>query len=165
MRTSSRRARALVAVSVATTLALLTVIVPVAAATPQQPVTIVSNVTFADPGEPNFGDFETSGSATDRGLVCESGTFVDTFLRFGGFQRDNGLVQVLVRKELTCDDDSGTFVVQLRITANFDTGIESFTWVVLGGTGDYAHLRGGGTGSTVPTDTGNINTYVGFLLH
>jgi hypothetical protein len=25
-------------------------------------------------------------------------------------------------------------------------------------------LRGGGSGSTVPTDTGNINTYEGFLI-
>jgi hypothetical protein len=50
-----------------------------------------------------------------------------------------------------------------RIQANFDTGIEAFTWVVLDGTNAYASLRGAGSGSTVPTQVGNINTYEGFL--
>jgi len=55
--------------------------------------------------------------------------------------------------------------VKLQIQANFDTGIESFTWAVLGGTGAYESLRGGGRGSTVPNaPLGNINTYEGFLL-
>jgi hypothetical protein len=101
----------------------------------------------------------------DSRLICGSGTFVDTAIRFAGFQSDRGMVQLLVVKEFTCDDNSGTFTVKLQIQANFDTGIESFTWVVLGGTGDYASLHGGGSGSTVPNPpTGNINTYEGFLL-
>ena len=162
MRTWNRRAPAIVAVSAAA-LVLLAAIGPVTAATPQG-VTIVSNVTFADPGEPNFGDFEASGNAVDHGLICESGTFVDTGIRFAGFQSGRGEVQLLVRKEFACEG-TGTFFVKLQIQADFDPGIESFTWVVQGGTGEYAHLRGGGTGSTVPTETGNINTYVGFLLH
>jgi len=73
------------------------------------------------------------------------------------------MVQVQVVKEFTCDDGSGTFVAKLQIQANFDTGIEAFTWVVLDGTGAYASLRGAGSGSTIPTPTGNINTYEGFL--
>ena len=146
------------------TLALAAVTAPVTAASPQS-VAIVSNVTF-NPDGPNYGDFATSGSATDRGLICPSGTFVDIGLRFAGFQSDRGMVQLQVIKEFTCDDGSGTFVAKLQIHANFDTGIESFTWVVLDGTGDYASLRGARSGSTVPNPpVGNINTYEGFLLN
>jgi hypothetical protein len=128
-------------------------------------VIIVSHVTF-NPDGPNYGDFVTSGNATDSGLICTSGTFVDTGIRFAGFQSDRGTVQLQVVKEFTCDDGTGTFLVKLQIQANFDTGIESFTWVVLGGTDDYTSLRGGGSGSTVPNaPIGNINTYEGFLLN
>ena len=161
MRTRNLRARGLAA-GIGAALALMVIGGPVSAAAPQQ-VEIVSNVTF-NPDGPNFGDFSTSGTATDAGTICAGGTFVDTRLLFGGFQSDRGVVQVQVVKEFTCDDGSGTFFVKLQIQANFDTGIETFTWVVLGGTGDYASLRGAGTGSTVPTDTGNINTYEGFLI-
>ena len=145
-------------------LALAATSAPVAAASPQT-VTIVSNVTF-NPDGPNYGDFVTSGTATDGGLICPSGTFVDVGIRFAGYQSDRGMVQLQVLKEFTCDDGSGTFVAKLQIQANFDTGIESFTWVVLNGTGDYASLRGAGTGSTVPNaPVGNVNTYEGFLLN
>ena len=162
MRTRIRQTRVIGAV-VAAVVALVAVAGPVGAATPQQ-VTIVSHVTF-NPDGPNYGDFTASGEAVDSGLICGSGTFVDTAIRFAGFQSNRGMVQLLVVKELTCDDQSGTIIVKLQIQANFDTGIESFTWVVLSGTGDYAHVRGGGSGSTVPNPpTGNINTYEGFLL-
>jgi hypothetical protein len=162
MTTRIRRRRVLLLLAVAFS-AVLAIAGPAAAASPQQ-VTIVSHVTF-NPDGPNYGDFTTSGEATDSGLICETGTFVDTAIQFAGFQSDRGMVQILVVKEFTCDDDSGTFVVKLQIQANFNTGIESFSWVVLGGTGDYAALRGAGSGSTVPNPpTGNINTYEGFLL-
>jgi len=165
MHRSNGRVRAIVA-GLAATLALVTLSAPVAAAPPLG-VTIVSNVTF-NPDGPNYGDFETAGSATDSGLICEAGTFVDTRLTLGGFQSDRGEVQLMVRKEFTCDDGTGTFFVQLAIHANFDTGIESFMWVVQGGTGDHAKLRGSGSGSTVSDgsdpQTGNINTYIGFLI-
>ena len=155
------RARALVAF-VAAFAAVVAVAAPAAASTPQA-VTIVSHVVF-NPDGPNYGEFTTSGSATESGLICESGTFVDTAIRFAGYQSDRGTVQLLVVKQFTCDDGSGTFTVKLQIQANFDTGIESFSWVVLDGTGDYASLHGAGSGSTVPNPpTGNINTYEGFL--
>ena len=160
MRTMKRRPHLILGV-LAAALALTAMAAPVAAASPQS-VVIVSNVTF-NPDGPNYGDFVTSGTAADSGLICPSGTFVDIGLRFGGFQSNRGTVQVQVVKEFTCDDGSGTFVAKLQIQANFDTGIESFTWVVLDGTGDYASLRGAGSGSTVPTSVGNINTYEGFL--
>jgi hypothetical protein len=162
MRISNRRARAIVAV-LAAGLAVVAIVAPVAAGSPQQ-VTIVSHVTF-NPEGPNYGDFATSGQATDSGLICPSGTFVDTNIRYAGYQSDRGMVQLQVDKAFTCADGTGTFFVKIQIQANFDTGIESFTWVVQGGTDNYASLRGSGSGSTVPNPPiGNINTYDGFLL-
>lgn len=133
------------------------------AASPQA-VTLVSHVTF-NPDGPNYGDFVATGAAVDSGVMCDSGTFVDLGIRFAGYQSDRGKVQLQVIKEFTCDDGSGTFIVKMQIQANFDTGIESFTWVVLDGTDAYATLAGGGSGSTVPNPpTGNVNTFVGFVI-
>ena len=134
---------------------------PVAAGAPEG-VTIVSDVTFVE-GGPNIGSFTTSGDAADSGAICAAGSFEDTGIRFAGGQADRGIVQLQVFKTFTCDDDSGTFDVKMQIQANFDTGIETFSWVVTGGTGDYASLRGSGLGSTVPRPGGNTNTYVGML--
>ena len=139
------------------------VVASVSASSPQG-VTIVSHGTF-NPDGPNYGDFAATGSAVTSGALCASGTFVDTGLRVGGFQGRHGLVQIQVVKQFTCADSSGTFVVKLQIQANLDTGIESFTWVVMGGTGQYASLNGSGQGSTVPNPPiGNINTYFGFVV-
>jgi len=136
---------------------------PAAAASPET-VTIVSHVTF-NPDGPNYGDFVATGSAVDSGLICANGSFVDLGIRFAGFQSNRGVVQLQVVKEFTCGDGSGTFIVKMQIKANFDTGIESFSWVVLDGTGDYGSMRGSGSGSTVPNaPIGNINTFVGFVL-
>lgn len=147
---------------IAALLALGVVAAPAAAAPPLASVTIVSDVTFVE-GGPNVGEFTTNGAATDAGLICESGTFVDTGIRFAGFQGRQGEVQLQVYKTFTCDDGSGTFDLRMQIQANFDTGLETFQWVVTGGTDDYAALRGAGTGTTVPREGGNTNTYVGRL--
>ena len=135
--------------------------VAVAGNGPPTQVRIVSNITFNTSGGFNTGDFNTFGAASSGGLICASGTLVDTSLIFVGFQGGQGF-QVQVRKTFTCDDGSGTFFVKLQIQGQFD-GTETFSWVVQGGTGNYASLRGSGNGSTVPTGTGNINTYDGFL--
>ena len=159
----NRRMHAIVAM-LAAILVLTAFAGPIGAVSPKS-VNIVSHVTF-NPDGPNYGDFDASGTAVDSGLICASGTFVDTGIRFAGYQSDRGIVQLLVVKEFTCDDGTGTFTVKLQIQANFDTGIESFTWVVLGGTGEYGSLHGSGSGSTVPNaPIGNVNTYEGFLLN
>ena len=134
---------------------------PVAAGAPEA-VTIVSDVTFVE-GGPNIGSFTTSGDAADSGAICGAGSFEDTGIRFAGGQARTGIVQLQVFKTFTCDDGSGTFDVKMQIQANFDTGIETFTWVVIGGSGDDASLHGAGTGSTVPRPGGNTNTYVGMV--
>jgi hypothetical protein len=163
MRTSSRLGRATVAI-LAAAMVLVSVIGPVAAGSPQS-VEIVSHMNF-NPDGPNFGDFTASGSAVDSGLVCGSGSVVDTGIVFGGFQSGRS-AQILVRKTFTCADGSGTFFVKIQVHLDFETSTEVFTWVVMGGTGDYEDLRGSGDGSTVSDgsdpQTGNFNTYVGGL--
>lgn len=163
MRPMNYRAPVIVAMVVAA-VTLVTVIAPVAAAAPK-PVTLVVVNTFADP--PTFGTFTASGSAVDSHLMCPIGTTVDTRNTFAGGQSGHKL-QILVLKEFTCADGSGTFVIKMQVHIDSATG-ETFTWVVLGGTGDYGHLQGSGPGTTVdlPTDSDgghNQNTYSGFLI-
>jgi hypothetical protein len=163
MRTSNHPARAIAAV-IAATMVLLSVIGPVAAGSPQQ-VEIISHMNF-NPHGPNFGDFDASGVAVDSGLICASGTVLDTGIVFGGFQSGRS-VQILVRKTFTCADGSGAFFVKIQVHLDLETSTEVFTWVVLGGTGRYENLRGSGDGTTVgdgsDPQTGNFNTYTGGL--
>jgi len=149
-------------IALAATLALVGIAGPVAAATPKA-ATIVSHVTF-NPDGPNFGDFTASGPAVDAGVLCRAGTFADNGIRFAGFQGNN-LVQLQVLKTFTCADGSGTFAVKMQIRADFNTGMETFNWVITDGSGAYDSLHGSGTGSTVPNaPIGNINTFEGLLL-
>ena len=166
MRPATRRARAILGV-LAASMALVVVSGPVAAASPQS-ASITSHVTF-NPDGPNYGEFTITGKAVDSGLICASGTFVDTGIQFAGYQSDRGgrsVVQLQVRKTFTCGDGSGTFFVKMQIQADFATGLEAFTWVVQAGTDDYANLRGSGSGTTVPDAdrNGNTNTFTGFLI-
>jgi len=155
MRTSSHRARAIVA-ALAASLVLVTVIGPAAASTSPQRVTIVSDMKV--PGSPNYGSFTASGSA----LICESGDVIDTRLVLlrGSFETDFVLT---VNKTFTCGDQSGTFFARLLV--RMSGGVETFTWVILGGTGRYHDLFGLGSGSTVAIDGGVTNTYTGYLVH
>ena len=160
MRMKARIASPLATLLMATA-AVAAAAAPVAASAPPQQVSIVSHVTF-NPNGPNYGDFTASGPAVDSGLLCRAGTFVDTSLRFGGFQGRPGFVEIQVGKTFTCGNATGTFDLKLQIRANLNTGMETFNWVVLGGTGAYSTLAGVGDGSTVPNPPiGNINTYVG----
>lgn len=166
MRPATHRARIALGV-LAASMALVAATGSVAAASPQ-PATIVSHVTF-NPDGPNFGDFTITGTAADSHLICASGSFVDTGIRFAGYQSDRGgrtVVQLQVDKTFTCADGSGSFFVKMQIQADFDTGLETFTWVVRGGTVDYLQLRGSGSGSTVRDGdgNGNTNTFTGFLI-
>jgi hypothetical protein len=154
MRTSSHRARAIVA-ALAASLALATAIGPVAAAQPRpQQVTIVSDMTV--PGNPNYGSFTASGSP----LICRSGLVVDTRLVMlrGSFETEYVLT---VDKTFTCSE-SDTFFARLLVRGN--GGVETFAWVILGGTGKYHGLFGLGSGSTVPIEGGATNTYTGYLF-
>jgi hypothetical protein len=154
MRTSSHRAQAIVA-ALAASLALVTAIGPVAAAQPKpQQVTIVSDMTVS--GGLNYGTFTASGSP----LICRSGLVADTRLVMlrGSFETDYVLT---VDKTFTCSA-SDTFFARLLVRGN--GGVETFTWVILGGTGTYHGLFGLGWGSTVPIEGGATNTYTGYLF-
>lgn len=149
MGTSDHRARAIVA-ALAASVALMTMIGPAVAAGPPQQVTIVSPMTVSgDP--PNSGTFTTIGSD----LICESGGVLDTRYVWGS----NGN-KLLVDKTFTCG--AGTIFFRLQVHGAGPR--ETFTWVILGGTGAYAHLHGQGSGTTGPSSGGATNTYAGYLV-
>ena len=116
---------------------------PAAAATPVA-VEIVSHMDFNQEGGFNTGDFEASGPAVDQGLICESGTVEDTRLILAGSRVRVGKIQIPVRKTFTCDDGSGEIFIKIQVHLDLNTQTETFSWVVLGGTGDYSDLRGSG---------------------
>ena len=80
----------------------------------------------------------TTGLAVDSGLVCASGSVVDTGIVFAGFKSGRS-AQILVRKTFTCDG-GGTFFVKIQVHLDFETSTETFTWVVTGGTGSPANI-------------------------
>ena len=102
-----------------------------------QTPTIVTDVTFPEEGPP-FGTFTASDP------LCPSGTFVDQFVGGGG-----GVLYhaATVRKMFTCADGSGTFTILFhpQFTPATPAGCgEAGPFAVIGGTGDYAQLRGHG---------------------
>ena len=79
MGNSDRRPRSLLAV-LGASLALMTVIAPVEAATPQE-VHIVAHMS-----KQGFGTFEATGSAVESGLVCEGGSVLGIDGKLSGWQ-------------------------------------------------------------------------------
>jgi len=107
----------------------------------QEP-TIVTDITFPEGGEP-FGTF----TALDP--LCPSGTFVDQFVGGGGAFRTDRIFYgaSTVRKTFTCADGSGTFTILFhpQFTPDTPEGCgQAGPFAVIGGTGDYAQLRGRG---------------------
>jgi len=107
-----------------------------------QAPTIVTDITFPEGGEP-FGTF----TALDP--LCPSGTFVDEFVGGGGAFRsghvDYGASAIL--KTFTCTDGSGTFTILFHpqfTPATPEDCLQAGPFAVIGGTGDYAELRGQG---------------------
>jgi hypothetical protein len=158
VRTSNRRARAILA-ALAASLVLASVPGPVAAAQPRlQPVTVASDMIVV--GLPhNEGTFDTL-----RGPLCDSGTVADTRLIWLVGGPDVNPYVLTVDKTFTCLDATGTIFVRLLVRGS--GGYETFTWVILGGTGRYRGLFGLGSGSTVPFAGGGgvTNTYTGYLF-
>jgi len=159
----SRRLSWRVIVIVATTLALIAAAAPASAAAPKA-VEIVSPMTFAPPGEFNFGTFEASGPAVEEGLICDSGEVNDTGIILAGEQSRVGKIQIPVWKTFSCPD--GELYIRIQVHLDLETFTETFSWVVLGGTGAYANVHGGGDGFSFSDnpDVGNVNVYSGFLI-
>jgi hypothetical protein len=112
----------------------------------------------------NTGSFsKTSGSD----LICDGGTVLDTRYVWGasrGRGGDPNGVQLQVDKTFDC----GNGVVYFRLQIHGVFATETFTWVVLGGTGAYAGLRGQGSGWTDGSQFGTCtcvdNYYSGKLI-
>jgi hypothetical protein len=159
-RSMRRSAAVMLALAAAIAFAL-----PTVAAGPSE-VTITSPMHFND-NDFNTGTFTAEGPAVDDGLICGSGTVNDTRLIFAGFQGGRG-AQIPVRKTFTCEGGD-QFFVKIQVHLDFESATETFSWVILGGTGAYENLRGSGSGTTVSDgsdpQTGNINTYAGFVLN
>ena len=136
--------------------ALALAVVPAAYA--QEP-TITTSITFPEEGEP-FGAF------TALEPLCPSGTFVDEFVGGGGAFRSGSVVYhaSTVRKTFTCDDGSGTFTILFHPQFSPVTPTsceEAGPFSVVGGTGDYATLRGHGDFCVFPSGDGFTETFTG----
>ena len=107
-----------------------------------QAPTLVTNITFPEEGEP-FGTFTASDP------LCPSCTFVDQFVGGGGAFNSGQVVYnaSTVRKTFTCADGSGTFTIQFHpqfTPATPTLCFQAGPFAVVGGTGEYARLRGQG---------------------
>jgi hypothetical protein len=124
-----------------------------------QDPTIVTDITFPEEGEP-FGTFTASDP------LCPSGTFVDQFVGGGGAFRSGRVFYhgFTVRKVFTCADGSGTFTILFhpQFTPATPAGCEEAgPFAVIGGTGDYAQLRGHGDFCVFPVGDGFRETFTG----
>ena len=124
-----------------------------------QTATIVTDITFPEEGEP-FGTFTASEP------LCPSGTFVDEFVGGGGAFRSGHVSyhSSTVRKTFTCADGSGTFTILFhpQFTPATPAGCEEAgPFAVIGGTGDYANLRGTGDFCVFPNGEGFTETFTG----
>jgi hypothetical protein len=98
------------------------------------------------------------------GVICDSGTAVTDPVFIAGFGRmGRGVGTFHLVKTLTCDDGSGTFQILVNAaTAPSSPGtLGGFS--VVGGTGDYAGLRGAGSLVGTGQDGGIIDVYTGML--
>jgi hypothetical protein len=124
-----------------------------ALATTPTPVTITGHVAFGNPGT----------FATSSGGLCSTGTVTDSSLGrlfATGFQSGT-LILFHNLKTFTCDDGSGTFTADLQVMLVFGAPTDSFTWVIIRGTGAYANLHGTGSGVGVEFPGGVDDTYTG----
>lgn len=129
-----------------------------------QPVVITSLMVISVPG-PNSGTFDVTAPADGSGIVCPHGAVVDLVAIDAEAFGNGELVDFTVPKQFSCDDASGTFVVELEIHIEPVSRAESFTWRILRGTGAYSHLQGAGDGTTVSAGSNQVvNTLSGSIV-
>lgn len=92
--------------------------------------------------------FVASGLAVDDGLVCATGTVEDLSITSTDIPFIPYTI-VWAHKYFECDDMSGTFDIKMVVKLDNATHFTTARWRVVGGTGNYADLRG--TGSLVGT--------------
>ena len=136
---------------------LLAVLVAPTAGAAAPPSTVVTiDIVFG-----GSEDFTATG-----GVICESGTAVTDPVFIAGFGRmGQGAGTFHLIKTLTCDDGSGSFqiLVNAGSSPNSVGTVGGFT--VVGGTGDYAGLRGGGSLVGTFTPDGIVDVYMGKLTN
>lgn len=132
----------------AVVVALSVAAIPVASATPPEPVTIELDETFTSTGVE--GSFTAAGGV----LGSTSGTMASVSFKPGGFSatsRDHAVVYTASDLYTT---GAGTFLVKFEGSCAFagydpQTNVLTFAcggnWQVNGGTGSYARLKGTGT--------------------
>jgi hypothetical protein len=155
MAIASRRKRILGLVATLSIATSALIVAPVAAAAEPKPVTINLVTTFSEPGLPPTGVFVRT-SPDD--VLCPSGTSVWTSFTGSGWPSHFGALEVRIDEQFTCDDGSGTFL--LEESWHFNPAVDPATWIVVSGTGRYASLRGRGSGLS-DGDT----TLTGFLIN
>ena len=99
------------------------------------------------------------------GVVCDSGVAVtDPVFGKGGGRQGRGVFTFHLIKTLTCDDDSGSFMIMVdAATAPTSPGTLG-SFVVVGGTGDYSGLHGAGSlVGTSLSETEILDVYTGRL--
>ena len=126
------------------TMAVMLALAAPAGAAPPSEVEFEVQTSFAALG----GPFIASGPAVDAGLVCDEGDVEEVFRRVSG-SRSIRNFNIQIVNEFTCDDGTGTFLVKLQVHVVLFSP-SSFTWTVVGGTGDYVDLRGAGSGDGIP---------------
>jgi hypothetical protein len=158
---ASTRLRGRITAVITAALAVMVASAPAAAGAPE-PVEIESTMLIG--GAFNVGDFTTT-SGSD--LICESGSVIDTRYVWGASQGAGGNphgLNLQVDKTFDCGD--GLVFTRLQIRGVLAE--ETFLWTVLGGTGAYSGLHGGGTGWTDTSDFGSctcvVNYYSGSLI-
>ncbi len=92
------------------------------------------------------------------GVICPEGTAVSFDFHFGGGWRA-GSFHLL--KTLTCADGSGTVTIRVNAATVFGSPTDQGGWSIVGGTGAYASLAGGGSLVGTYTATGIIDLYTG----
>lgn len=121
---------------------LMLIPAPAAATSPPEEITIEGPSYFDGSGE-----FTTTGG---DGLLCPEGSFSDLDRRTSPKHGQSPQrINLQIHREFVCADGTGTFVLKLQvhIPVNIDEdNWPTFTWVVVGGTADYAELKGTGSG-------------------
>lgn len=138
----------------AISMGVLTAVAPVSATTPSAVHFDVPTVIGA------VNNFTASGGAVDEGLICPTGQVIDLISMPAGFQSGIG-GNFLIVKEFVCDDGSGSFAVKLQVRLDFRRGTDTFSWVIFGGTSDYADLHGSGSGVGLFFETFVLDLYDG----
>ena len=110
--------------------------------------------------------FDVSETFTATGgVICESGTAVTDPVFIAGFGRmGRGVGTFHLIKTLTCDDESGTIQILVNAAGAPSSPGTLGGFTVVGGTGDYTGLRGGGSLVGTFNDVGILDVYTGMLM-